>query len=53
MLGDVHTMLIDIIGAGIRNDCGYRHGYEIRSGLKLESIEFVKFSAMLTEHYVD
>jgi acyl carrier protein len=51
VLADVRAMLIDIIGAeyALSLDIGMDTAFE--EDLELESIEFVKLSAMLAEHY--
>jgi acyl carrier protein len=51
VLADVRAMLIDIIGEeyALSLDIGMDTAFE--ADLELESIEFVKLSAMLAEHY--
>jgi acyl carrier protein len=51
VLADVRAMLIEIIGGeyALSLDIGMDTAFE--AGLELESIEFVKLSAMLAEHY--
>lgn len=53
ILADVRAMLIEIIGAeyALSLDIGMETSFD--AGLELESIEFVKLSAMLTERYGD
>jgi acyl carrier protein len=53
ILAQVRTMLIDIIGSEytLNLDIGMATSFD--ADLELESIEFVKLSAMLAEHYGD
>lgn len=53
VLADIRAMLIDIIGAeyALSLDIGMATAFE--ADLELESIEFVKLSAMLADHYGD
>jgi acyl carrier protein len=53
ILADVRAMLIEIIGAEyvLGLDIGMATSFE--DDLELESVEFVRLSAMLTDHYGD
>ncbi|HKR51098.1 MAG TPA: phosphopantetheine-binding protein [Pseudonocardiaceae bacterium] len=53
ILTEVRTMLTEIIGSeyALGLDIGMDTSFD--TDLQLESIEFVKLSAMLTEHYGD
>ena len=53
ILAEVRAMLIEIIGAeyALSLDIGMETSFD--ADLELESIEFVKLAAMLTEHYGD
>ncbi|HXT43332.1 MAG TPA: phosphopantetheine-binding protein [Pseudonocardiaceae bacterium] len=51
VLADVRVMLIDIIGAEYALGLDISMATTFEADLELESIEFVKLSAMLTEHY--
>lgn len=53
ILAEVRTILIEIIGSeyALGLDIGMDTSFE--ADLELESIEFVKLSAMLAEHYGD
>ncbi|MGH3901886.1 MAG: acyl carrier protein [Pseudonocardiaceae bacterium] len=53
ILTEVRTMLTEIIGAeyALGLDIGMETSFD--EDLELESIEFVKLSTMLTEHYGD
>jgi acyl carrier protein len=51
VLADVRAMLIEIIGAEYALSLDIGMGTAFEADLELESIEFVKLSAMLAEHY--
>jgi acyl carrier protein len=53
ILADVRIMLVEIIGPeyALALDIGMATSFD--AALELESIEFVKLSAMLAEHYGD
>jgi acyl carrier protein len=51
VLADVRAMLIDIIGAEYASNLDIDMDATFEADLELESIEFVKLSGMLAEHY--
>lgn len=53
ILADVRTMLVEIIGPEYALALDIDMDTSIDADLELESIEFVKLSAMLAEHYGD
>src|SRR5262245_38522830 len=53
VLTEVRAMLIEIIGAEYALSLDIGMGTSFDADLELESIEFVKLSTMLTEHYGD
>lgn len=53
VLAEVRAMLTEIIGAEYALSLDIGMGTSFDADLELESIEFVKLAAMLTEHYGD
>lgn len=53
ILADVRTMLVEIIGPEYALALNIDMDTSFEADLELESIEFVKLSAMLAEHYGD
>jgi len=53
ILADVRTMLVEIIGPEYALALDIDMDTSFEADLELESLEFVKLSAMLAEHYGD
>lgn len=51
ILAEVSRMLVEIIGEDYIIDLDIGMGTSFNAGLELESIEFVRLAAKLTEHY--